>query len=100
LREDFSKLIDDAANFKLDEKEVVRFGYALTTTLAETSQSWRSEIADFGDGLAGVVEWVVKGALTARDAIRDAAGWLNDINNKANLAGKFPGRAHYQPLTG
>ena len=82
-------MIKDAAGFKIDPREAIRFGHALGTSLAEAAAEATRAVGVYGAGMTALFEMVVKSARQARDYMAESADWLKRMNDAAGPTMKF-----------
>lgn len=75
------RILEDAAGFKLNEKDVIDVAFAFGKAMADATVGWGRQVADVGQAMTATVRWLVEGAREAKDTLREAADWLNSINN-------------------
>lgn len=82
-------LVEDAAGFKLNEKDVIDFSFAFGKAMSTNIASIGQQVGTFGEGMLGLFEWVVRSAREARDYMAQTAAWIKRINDGVAPAMKF-----------
>ncbi|MFO0799192.1 MAG: tape measure protein [Gemmataceae bacterium] len=89
LRDEVGKLVEDARAFKLDERQVVRTGFALGGALVEGTSDAARMAGQYGDAMTRTFELIVRASRQARDFMAESAAWVNRINDALPAGSRF-----------